>query len=94
MNLIYNKLWRIMQIKGENMQSKSYQWAVIGAGPAGIAVIGKLLDYGVGPKEIAWIDPAFQVGDFGTKWRNVSSNTRAGLFIKFFEECESFQYNT
>ena len=25
---------------------KTYQWAIVGAGPAGIAVVGKLLDSG------------------------------------------------
>lgn len=74
------------------MSNKSFQWAVIGAGPAGIAALGKLLDHGVDPKKIAWIDPEFKVGDFGTHWRNVSSNTRVSLFIKYFNECASFEY--
>jgi len=74
------------------MHTASYSWAVIGAGPAGIAAVGKLIDHGIDPKTIAWIDPEFNVGDFGTKWRNVSSNTKVKLFIKFYEECRSFQY--
>jgi hypothetical protein len=72
--------------------SSSYHWAVIGAGPAGIAAIGKLIDHGVDPASIAWIDPEFKVGDFGTKWRNVSSNTRVKLFIRFYEACKSFHF--
>jgi hypothetical protein len=79
-------------LKGNNMHGFTFAWAVIGAGPAGIAAIGKLLDLGVDPKKIAWIDPEFNVGDFGTRWRNVSSNTRVELFIRFFEGCSSFQY--
>lgn len=59
-----------------------FKWAVIGAGPAGIAAVGKLIDAGINPKEIVWIDPEFKVGDFGTHWRNVSSNTKVGLFLK------------
>ena len=70
-----------------------FEWAVIGAGPAGIATVGRLLDAGVNGKSIAWIDPHFTVGDFGTKWRSVSSNTRVGLFIKFLNECKSFHYD-
>ena len=35
----------------------TYAWAVIGAGPAGIAAVGKLLDHGVADKDIVWIDP-------------------------------------
>jgi len=71
---------------------KQYQWAVIGAGPAGIATIGNLLDQGIEAKQILWIDPEFQVGDFGTKWHNVSSNTKSGLFIKYLQACQAFDF--
>ena len=71
---------------------KSYQWAVIGAGPAGIAAVGKLLDHQVPAHEIAWIDPHFTVGDFGTIWRNVPSNTKVSLFLKFLNEVAAFDY--
>lgn len=37
----------------------SYEWTVIGAGPAGIAAVGRLLDHGVAAERIAWVDPAF-----------------------------------
>ena len=52
---------------------KVFKWAIIGAGPAGIAAIGKLLDIGTAPKDILWVDPAFNVGDLGDKWAPVSS---------------------
>lgn len=71
---------------------KTYQWAVVGAGPAGMAAIGKLIDAGIKPASIAWIDPDFKVGDLGEKWRAVSSNTRVELFLKFLEGCQSFRY--
>ncbi len=71
---------------------EEFDWAVIGAGPAGIAAVGKLLDAGINPNRLAWVDPAFSVGDFGTKWRNVSSNTKAGLFLNFLHACQSFHY--
>jgi cation diffusion facilitator CzcD-associated flavoprotein CzcO len=70
-----------------------YQWAVIGAGPSGIAAVGKLLDHGIPAREIAWIDPCFTVGDFGTLWRNVPSNTKVNLFVKFLQSCLSFRYH-
>lgn len=76
------------------MTNTAFSWAVIGAGPAGIAAVGKLLDQRIEPKKILWIDPEFKVGDFGTKWRNVSSNTKVELFTKYFEECASFDYAT
>ena len=69
-----------------------YRWTVIGAGPAGIATVGKLVDHGIDPQEIAWIDPKFKVGDFGQKWRNVSSNTKVSLFTNFLMDCNSFDY--
>ena len=69
-----------------------YQWAVIGAGPAGIACVGQLLDHHIPPSAILWLDSAFAAGDFGTKWRNVSSNTTVGLFKRFYKQCKSFQY--
>lgn len=75
-----------------NTSAADYDWLVVGAGPAGIAAIGKLLDVGIAPKQIAWIDPAFQVGDFGTRWTNVPSNTRVGLFQKFFHACKAFKF--
>jgi hypothetical protein len=70
-----------------------YQWAVIGAGPAGIAAVGKLLDFGVKPNNILWIDPKFNVGDLGTYWSNVSSNTKVKFFNDFLLSVPSFAYN-
>lgn len=70
----------------------NFQWAVIGGGPAGIAAVGKLIDSGIDGKNIAWVDPAFTVGDFGEKWPKVSSNTKVSLFLKFLYSCTSFGY--
>ena len=75
----------------KNTQS-AFDWAVIGAGPAGIAAVGKLIDQGVNPKKIAWIDPEFKVGDFGKLWSNISSNTKVKLFLRFLNECKAFDY--
>jgi len=70
-----------------------FQWAVIGAGPAGIAAIGKLLDQGITADHILWLDPQFKVGDLGLYWQNVHSNTTVHLFNKFLLESPSFQYS-
>ncbi len=67
-------------------------WTIIGAGPAGIAALGNLLDQGIEPSKIAWIDPEFKAGDFGTLWRNVPSNTKAKLFLAFLHACRSFHF--
>ncbi|GBG39147.1 FAD-dependent oxidoreductase [Mycobacterium montefiorense] len=69
-----------------------YSWTVIGAGPAGIATVGRLLDHGIAGEEIAWIDPEFAVGDFGAKWGAVPSNTCVGLFHEFLTASESFRF--
>ncbi len=69
-----------------------FSWAVIGAGPAGIAAVGKLIDLGVPGHEIAWIDPSFSVGDLGSKWTFVPSNTRVALFLRFYQNCKSFRF--
>ncbi len=74
------------------MSQNSSEWAVIGAGPAGVAAVGKLIDNGVSSQDILWIDPKFKVGDFGEFWANVSSNTRVELFNKFLYNCKSFKY--
>lgn len=71
---------------------KSFEWTVIGAGPAGIAAVGRLIDSGINPQEIAWIDPQFKVGDLGEKWYRVSSNTKVKLFLKFLETCSAFRF--
>lgn len=71
----------------------NFDWAVIGAGPAGIAAVGKLIDAGIPAPNIIWLDPAFAVGDFGAKWRQVPSNTKVSLFLKYLNSCAAFHYN-
>lgn len=71
----------------------AYAWAVVGAGPAGIAAVGRLLDHGVAAEKIAWIDPAFAAGDLGQKWRAVSSNTIAETFLNFLNGSAAFRFS-
>lgn len=75
------------------LQTKKYQWSVIGAGPGGLTAVGVLLDVGVPASEILWVDPYFQVGDFGRLWGEVNSNTRVALFHDFLHGVRSFQYD-
>src|SRR5689334_13697611 len=74
------------------MTTTRYRWTVLGAGPAGIATVGRLIDSGVPAGEIAWVDPEFAVGDFGTKWSVVSSNTRTSSFLRFLESTAAFDF--
>lgn len=73
-------------------ENKQYAWAVVGAGPGGITAVGLLLDSGVSPEDILWLDPDFQAGDFGRLWGEVNSNTRVGLFMDYLHGIESFHY--
>jgi hypothetical protein len=72
----------------------TYEWTVIGAGPAGTAAVGKLLDHGIAAERIAWIDPAFAAGDLGEKWRSVSSNTQVGLFLSYLNGSSAFRFSS
>jgi cation diffusion facilitator CzcD-associated flavoprotein CzcO len=67
-------------------------WAVIGAGPAGIAAVGKILDHGIPSTKVGWVDPHFVVGDLGRKWQQVPSNTRVKLFNAFLHNCNAFKF--
>ncbi|MDF1655425.1 MAG: FAD/NAD(P)-binding protein [Coxiellaceae bacterium] len=71
---------------------KIFEWTVIGAGPAGIVSVAELFDQGIDADAIAWIDPAFKVGDLGTHWRYVSSNTPVESFTKVYSDFASFEY--
>ncbi|OBK18522.1 FAD/NAD(P)-binding protein [Mycobacterium asiaticum] len=65
---------------------------MIGAGPAGIAAVGRLLDHGIPQEKLAWIDPAFGAGDVGAKWRSVSSNTVAATFLEYLNGSNAFRF--
>jgi cation diffusion facilitator CzcD-associated flavoprotein CzcO len=71
----------------------TYAWTVIGAGPAGIAAVGKLLDLGVADTDIAWVDPSFAAGDLGAKWRSVSSNTKVATFLEYLNGAKAFRFS-
>jgi cation diffusion facilitator CzcD-associated flavoprotein CzcO len=71
----------------------TYAWTVIGAGPAGIAAVGKLLDLGVADTDIAWVDPSFAAGDLGAKWRSVSSNTKVATFQEYLNGAKAFRFS-
>ena len=43
-------------------------------------------------QRIAWIDPRFQVRDFGRYWGEVTSNTRVHLFLEFLTGYHAFNY--
>jgi hypothetical protein len=65
-------------------------WLIIGAGPGGIITVSVLLEIGVDPTRITWLDPEFNVGRLGQYYANVPSNDRAWELIRFLNQCPVF----
>ncbi|GAX82643.1 hypothetical protein CEUSTIGMA_g10069.t1 [Chlamydomonas eustigma] len=57
-----------------------YSATVIGAGPAGLAVVATLLD--AGADSILWADPSFEAGRLSS-YKEVPSNTKVKLFSQY-----------
>lgn len=66
-------------------------WLIVGAGAAGIATLGVLLDIGINPQRITWLDPEFNVGRMGAYYNNVPANSKTKEFVYFVNACKSFQ---
>jgi hypothetical protein len=58
-----------------------YEAVVVGGGPAGITVVGNLLEQKVEP--ILWVDNEFNGGRINRCYREVPSNTKVALFIDY-----------
>jgi hypothetical protein len=68
-----------------NGTNEVYDVAVLGAGPAGLAIIAELLRQSSSkPLSLAWIDDDFTGGRL-QKYGKVPSNTKAKLFVKYGE---------
>lgn len=70
----------------------THAWAIIGAGPTGLASAGLLIEAGINPADILIIDPEFKVGDFGQLWGEVYSNTSVKLFLEFLYDNKGFDF--
>ncbi len=81
----------LKQLKGSADHNADVTWTIVGAGPAGIAVVGLLLDLGVDGKTITWIDPEFNIGRLGKYYYHVPGNAKAIDYITFVNQCHAFQ---
>ena len=59
----------------KNSCAQKYEWAIVGAGLAGITTLAVLIEKKVDPNTIIWIDPEFNMGRLGEYYRNVPANT-------------------
>ncbi|KAJ6024856.1 hypothetical protein N7540_005653 [Penicillium herquei] len=71
------------------MSTRQCAAIVVGAGPAGVAVVGNLLERQLGT--IAWIDPSFESGRVHRKYREVPSNTKVALFQAYGTALQPFR---
>lgn len=82
---------RTLLLKNVESYGSDVDWAIIGAGPAGIVAVGLLCDLGVPAERIMWIDPAFNVGRLGEYYSQVPGNTQTYMYINFLKACKTFQ---
>ncbi|KAG0645894.1 GDP-Man:Man(2) c(2)-PP-Dol alpha-1 [Hyphodiscus hymeniophilus] len=68
---------------------KKYEAVVVGAGPAGVAVVGNLLEQKKSP--ILWVDHLFQGGRLNEFYREVPSNTKVKRFVMYAEGVSPFR---
>ncbi len=89
---IYLPLNSALQKTSTNSEilDNNFKWSVIGAGPAGIAAVTVLLETGLAPQDIIWIDPVFNVGHLSA-YPEVPANTSALDFINYFQSSKYFK---
>ncbi|CZT45920.1 uncharacterized protein RSE6_06277 [Rhynchosporium secalis] len=80
----FSGLKRFSQMKSDT----KYEAVVVGAGPAGIAVVGNLLEQKRGP--ILWVDHELKAGRLNKYYREVPSNTKVKRFVTYAEGVTPF----
>lgn len=71
--------------------TECHEWAIIGAGFAGITALAVLIESGVDPSTIAWIDPEFNVGRVGKYYRDVPGNITTNHLKYYVNNCPYFK---
>lgn len=70
-------------------QYDTYAAVVVGAGSAGITVVGNLLEKKLAP--ILWVDDGFDAGRVNGMYREVLSNTQVWLMVAYAEHISVFR---
>ncbi len=70
-------------------QATQYEAVIVGGGPAGITVVGNLLERKLSP--ILWVDDCFDGGRVNRLYREVPSNTKVKTFVDFAEALTPFR---
>ncbi|KAK4173842.1 pyridine nucleotide-disulfide oxidoreductase-domain-containing protein [Triangularia setosa] len=83
---------QFVRLFSQNVTPKDAAAIVIGAGPAGIAVVGNLLEQIKDDGKIVWIDEQFQGGRINRFYREVPGNTAVKLFVDYAEALKPFQH--
>ncbi|KAK0718948.1 pyridine nucleotide-disulfide oxidoreductase-domain-containing protein [Apiosordaria backusii] len=83
---------QFVRLFSQNATPKDATAVVVGAGPAGIAVVGNLLEQIKGDGKIVWVDEQFQGGRINRCYREVPGNTAVKLFVDYAEALRPFQH--
>lgn len=70
---------------------RCYDWAIVGAGFAGITALAVLIDSGIDPSTITWIDAEFNVGRVGKYYCQVPGNVQTQHLTEYVEDCPLFK---
>lgn len=70
--------------------TQTYEWAIVGAGLAGVTTLAVMLEYKIDPATIIWIDPEFNMGRLGKYYRNVPANTDIKQLQGYIKSCHAF----
>ncbi|KAK4148738.1 pyridine nucleotide-disulfide oxidoreductase-domain-containing protein [Chaetomidium leptoderma] len=91
-NLLYAPLpsWFARRNHDAPSESQHADAVVIGAGPAGIAVVGNLLESAPRAK-VVWIDRSFEGGSIGQYYREIPSYSPAGDFLAYARALRTFR---
>lgn len=70
----------------QSLGGAATRYAVVGAGPAGLAAVANILQREGERTEVVWVDESFTGGRL-SRFPHVPSNTKVSLFVRFAAAC-------